>query len=705
MTDCPGDDVWKALYAGQLSDADKSALYRHSADCQNCQRRLAALRDTDAGLDMDPTVPHVRASAIQAVVGWAPPPTFAEFRIHKLLGQGAMGQVYLAQDLVLDRPVAVKFISSMERIDKERFLIEARAIARLNHPNVVTLYRVGELDGRPYLVSELILGQTLDHLAVPIPWTRALEIGKDLAAGLAEAHRNGVLHRDVKPANVILAKSGVVKLLDFGLARLSKAPAGGLSMLSAPPVPQLSLTQPGALMGTPIYMSPEAWQGQDPSAQMDVYSLGALLYELCSGTPPHIANELMALGWKAVNNDAAGLKSKSPDVDPAFAKVVDRCLRRDPSERFASCVELHQALLALGQSAGVPHSEDPTLVYSKKRDRPPSPALPPASLAPVSQPPGTKQRRRQYMIGLGLGLSLLLAIPLLWRWKLADGRRNMVLVPGGEFTMGSTSEEIAAARTFCDRTVGEDCKAEYFQREPLRKVRISPFYLDITEVTNLQFADWLNQLPGKKVTYDRLVHDAQNVLLADLYPPDSNGLKVQDGRITPSAGHERMPVVQVSWNAALHYCQSQGKRLPTEAQWEFAARGSEGHRFPWGDGEPRCDGVVFGRKPGRECASLSAGPGPVGGSEQDRSPEGIQDLGGNVSEWVMDLFRTPYESCRSVCVDPLANTPFQKEQVKRVVRGGNWYMPGESCRAAGRNRWPPELASPNIGFRCAQPAE
>lgn len=657
---------------------------------------------------MEPTLPRLPADAVPAA-GWAPPPTFAEFRIRKLLGKGAMGQVYVAHDMVLDRPVAVKFISSLGRTDKERFLVEARAIARLNHPNVVTLYRVGELDGRPYLVSELILGETLDHLAIPVPWTRALEIGRDLAAGLAEAHRNGVVHRDVKPANVILAKSGVVKLLDFGLARLSKVPVSGLSVHSTPPVPQLSLTQPGAIIGTPVYMSPEAWQGHETSAQMDVYSLGALLYELCAGSPPHIANELMALAWKVVNDDAAGLKTKVPDVDPEFAKVVDRCLQRDPAARFPSCVELHQALDALGQSIRSPRSEpagdSPTLIFSKNRDRLPTPPEPPAAAAPGVQPPARKQRKWQYLGGLGLGLSLLLAAPLIWRWKLADGHRNMVLVPGGEFMMGSTNEEIAAARTFCERTVGADCKAEFFQREPQRKVRISPFYLDVTEVTNRQFADWLNELPGKQITYERLIRDAQNVLLADLYPSASNGLKVQDGRIVTSAEQERLPVVQVSWDAALRYCQSHGKRLPTEAQWEFAARGSEGHRFPWGDGEPRCDGVVFGRKPGRECASLTAKPEPVGSAEQDRSPEGVHDLGGNVSEWVMDLFRTPYESCRSVCVDPLTNTPFQKEQVRRVVRGGNWYMPGESCRAAGRSRWAPELASSNIGFRCAQPAD
>jgi formylglycine-generating enzyme required for sulfatase activity len=281
----------------------------------------------------------------------------------------------------------------------------------------------------------------------------------------------------------------------------------------------------------------------------------------------------------------------------------------------------------------------------------------------------------------------------------------MALIPGGEFLMGSSLEETRDAREFCERTVGQDCKEEFFQREPQRLVRVSPFYLDTTEVSNEEFAAWLNHQPGLQSEGPHRVNDPRSVLLVDLYPSDSGGLERQGGRIIPRPGRKSRPVVQVTWEAALRYCQAQGKRLPTEAEWEFAARGPEGHRFPWGDGEPRCDGVVFGRKAGRACAHLGPGPGPVGNAEQDRSPHGIFDLGGNVSEWVMDLFRMPYLPCRAACIDPLIDTPVLGESVMRVVRGGNWFMPAESCRAAGRNRWPPDKASGNIGFRCARPSK
>src|SRR5262249_12611989 len=141
------------------------------------------------------------------------------------LGRGGMGEVYLGHDTLLDRPVAIKFISAIDpdALMREQFLTEARAAARLQHPNVVTVYRVGEIDGRPYIISEFVRGQNLDHIKLPMPWTRALELSIGLSRGLAAAHRRGVLHRDIKPGNVILPADGEVKLLDFGLAKFVEA--------------------------------------------------------------------------------------------------------------------------------------------------------------------------------------------------------------------------------------------------------------------------------------------------------------------------------------------------------------------------------------------------------------------------------------------------------------------------------------------------
>src|SRR4051812_15982804 len=150
---------------------------------------------------------------------WRPPDEFEEYRLVRLLGRGTMGEVYLAHDSLLDRPVAVKFVrAARDPVARARFFDEARAIARLQHPNVVAIYRIAEVAGHPYLVSEYVRGRPLDQLDRPAPARQVLEIALDLARGLAAAHRCGVLHRDVKPANAILSDDGRAKLLDFGLA-------------------------------------------------------------------------------------------------------------------------------------------------------------------------------------------------------------------------------------------------------------------------------------------------------------------------------------------------------------------------------------------------------------------------------------------------------------------------------------------------------
>src|SRR5258706_9374328 len=156
----------------------------------------------------------------------AVPREFDDYVVVQELGRGSMGRVYLAYDTVLARHVAVKFISAgADSAARQRFLVEARAAARVQHPNVVAIYRVGELAQSPYIISEYVRGQPLDRLPRPLPWQQGLELGVGLARGLAAAHKSGVLHRDLKPANAILAEDGQPKLLDFGLAKLREAPS------------------------------------------------------------------------------------------------------------------------------------------------------------------------------------------------------------------------------------------------------------------------------------------------------------------------------------------------------------------------------------------------------------------------------------------------------------------------------------------------
>jgi serine/threonine protein kinase/tetratricopeptide (TPR) repeat protein len=361
---------------------------------------------------------------------FTPPSQLDEFQVERPLGRGATGQVYLARDTILDRPVALKFLSGrrLSRHARRRFLVEARAIARLKHPNVVTVYRFGEIRGRPYLVSEYVSGQTLARLIKPVPWQRALEIGTELAKGLAAAHEQGVLHRDIKPGNVMMSDRSEVKLLDFGLAKLSgilvepdwvgqasssgeeavlakddapakseafqatmeagKEPKGtkepkaaarsedGTPSLTLPALridkqdkaksekegkPERNdkkssgrheplmepITRAGTVLGTPAYMAPEAWLGLPATPAADVYSLGAVLYELCTGKPPHYSALLSEIEHGAIHEDITPLSHRVSGIDGAFAAIVDQCLRRNPEERPQSGMEVLQALEAL----------------------------------------------------------------------------------------------------------------------------------------------------------------------------------------------------------------------------------------------------------------------------------------------------------------------------------------------------------------------
>lgn len=324
-------------------------------------------------------------------------PLLEEYRLLRQFGQGAMGRVYMAHDTLLDRTVAIKFLA-MDRTrpaDRSRFLTEARALARLSHPNVITIFRVGEIGGHLFLVSEFIRGQSLDHAAKPVPWQQALELGLGLARGLAAAHRQRVLHRDIKPANVMLSAEGVVKLIDFGLAKLrpgtlvsalvadgdepeltdgrrtldtswpghsAEHSAPRVAVAARPPYAEVAgVTRKGARVGTPRYMAPEVWRGEPALPSSDVYSLGAVLYELCSGRVAHLAQTPTELARLILDCDAPALSAVAPGASPQLAEIIDRCLRRDQSERFLDGEALCLALERIAQPTrpGRPVSGNP----------------------------------------------------------------------------------------------------------------------------------------------------------------------------------------------------------------------------------------------------------------------------------------------------------------------------------------------------------
>jgi formylglycine-generating enzyme required for sulfatase activity len=324
---CLTDEALVDFLDGRLSDEALARAHRHASGCDACRELLASV--TRGGPEPEP-------ESESESIDWAPPDVFDEFRLERVLGRGGMGVVYLAHDTSLDRRVAVKFIASRQPEPWVRayFETEALAVARLQHPNVVSVFRVGEVQGHPYIVSEYVVGQSLAELPVPVPWRRVLALGVGLARGLAAAHRQGVFHRDIKPSNALLTEDGEVKLLDFGLAE--RFEPGAASPAS----------RPRFIAGTRPYMAPELLEGAPATPRGDLYALGVVLHELCTGELPP--------GMPRRREAAASTAAGEQRMDPEFAAIIARCLAPQPGERFASAEALREALERLARESVSP---------------------------------------------------------------------------------------------------------------------------------------------------------------------------------------------------------------------------------------------------------------------------------------------------------------------------------------------------------------
>src|SRR5580704_15702367 len=278
--------------------------------------------------------------------------TVAHYRILRKLGSGGMGVVYEAEDTKLGRRVALKFIPEANERDLqtlERFLREARAASALNHSAICTIHAIEEHDGRTFIAMELLVGDSLDKVLAsgPLPINRTVEMGLQLADALDAAHKKGIVHRDIKPANIFVTETGAIKILDFGLAKiLARVSNDGSDPTLDSPVNTL-LTSPGMAVGTIQYMSPEQARGEEIDARSDLFSLGAVLYQMLTGRQAFPGATSAVVFDNILRNAPVASVTLNPDVPPELERILNKALEKDREMRYQVAAELRADLKRL----------------------------------------------------------------------------------------------------------------------------------------------------------------------------------------------------------------------------------------------------------------------------------------------------------------------------------------------------------------------
>src|SRR5712671_5147401 len=298
--------------------------------------------------------------------------SIGKYRILELVGEGAMGVVYRAQDSVLDRAVAIKVMNdSIARQDdlRKRFLHEAQAAGSLQHPNVVCIYDLGEADGHLFIAMEFVQGVDLEHLiesGKPLSLQAKLDIVIDVLTGLAFAHKRGIVHRDIKPANIRVAEDGRAKIMDFGVAHLASS----------------SMTSTGSILGTPTYMAPEQITEGKTTPATDIFAVGGVLYQVLTMMKPFEAPTLQNLFFKIITEDPRNVSELTPGLPTALDRIVRKAMAKEPGDRYSSALEMANELTnvrsklsgpsypaSVSLSASVASAIEMSKTHSRKRAR------------------------------------------------------------------------------------------------------------------------------------------------------------------------------------------------------------------------------------------------------------------------------------------------------------------------------------------------
>jgi formylglycine-generating enzyme required for sulfatase activity len=630
------------------------------------------------------------------------------YRVASPLGQGGMAAVYRVWDMRLNAPLALKEMTPQPGLDaatltqlRRQFEQEASVLANLSHPFLVDVTDFFEESGNDYLVMKFVEGESLDECIGregALPEDRVLAWADQLLDALEYCHGQGIIHRDIKPQNVIIRADGRAVLVDFGLVKLWD-----------PDDPRTRTAMRG--MGTPEYAPPEQYSTQaghtDPRS--DIYGLGATLYHALTGQAP-----VEAVDRTAGLSLLAEVRDLNPRVSAQTSAAVAWAMELQVPSRFQSAAEMRAALqgdatapqrdpvapvpgtavaraprqvtkvmpgprtavqprrsvpawawtlggvaalvlLALGAAALWPKATPTPAAAEAPTAIPDAASTPKLTSAPTSNPdvstatPDATQKPTSAPTPTPDPYS-----PGDTRTRPADGM-VMVYVPAGEFQMGSNEG--------------------HGDGQPVYTVALDGFWIDHTEVTNGQFAAFLNEKGNQ---------EEGGVTWLELEDEDCS-IERAGGEFRPKSGYADHPVVEVSWYGAAAYCEWAGAMLPTEAQWEYAARGPQGHIYPWGDDDPDCDTANFS---GCVGDTIAVGAYPAGISWC-----GTLDLAGNVWEWTGDWYGNYPSGFQGNPAGPSTGD-------SRVLRGGGWDFNRSGTRAAHRNHEVPDDRGNDFGFRC-----
>jgi formylglycine-generating enzyme required for sulfatase activity len=614
---------------------------------------------------------------------------FGPYRVVASLGEGGMAAVYQAFQPSVDRYVALKVLSPEYTNDAQflaRFRREAKTVAQLQHPHILQVFEFGEVDGYTFLAMPYIQGGTLAALlkgnAVSLSVTA--RVIRQICAALDYAHAKGIVHRDMKPANILIDEGGNCLVADFGLAGIAAEESAA------------KLTLAGTLMGTPDYMSPEQAAGKPAGPESDIYSIGIILYEMLTGRVPFKGKTPREVANKHLTDVVPSPRSFNPAISADVQAVILKALARNRKDRFSSGKALATGLAAAMPS--VPQIDTgfltrdqagagvPSQVTHVLPDAPPTAQLSPpgASLAPMLAPtvvvpetsaahvqtPDPVTSKRTPWVGIGVAVVLLLATSAAMLFKPGPADPAAVVAtpsePASAAATAATTTRAVAWATIPAGSFEMGCTrgdSECDDNEsPRHNVRVGrPFELMTTELTVAMTRAAGRTVPGQ-----------------------------------PEWSRDDHPVVNINWDEAAALCRAMGGRLPTEAEWEYAARGGAVNaRFPWGDDDPVATSSA------RNGARFNPSASTIAVASHGANGYGLYDMAGNVWEWVADWYGDYTTVTQSDPRGPQSGS-------SRVLRGGSWFNLPRSLRVSDRDFHTPTYSGGSdgvsYGVRCARDA-